>query len=49
MLSLDFYNLEIKNNFIRNIQLFEDNNNTPIYSAVTYTEGMGFLLNPEEE
>ncbi len=49
MFSLDFYDLEIKNNCIKNIKLFEENNDTPIYSAVTYTEGMGFLLNPEEE
>lgn len=49
MSSFEFNNLVIGDNCIRNIKLFEENNNIPIYSAITYTEGMGFLQNSEEE
>ena len=49
MNSLEYNNLVIKDNCIRKIELFEEDVPTPIYTAVTYTEGMGFLQEAEEE
>ncbi|MBE6284329.1 MAG: hypothetical protein E7098_08305 [Mediterranea massiliensis] len=47
--SLRKNNIDFEDGCLKDIKLFEENNETPIYSAVTFTEGMGFLLNPEEE
>lgn len=49
MNSLEYNNLVIKDNCIRNIELFKEDVPTPIYTALTYTEGMGFLLEAEDE
>lgn len=40
--SLRRNNIQLENGYLRNIELFQENKVLPIYSAVTYTLGMGF-------
>ena len=47
--SLKYNNLQIENNCLKNIELFQVGKDKPIYSATTYTLGMGFIIKPEDE
>lgn len=47
--SLRRNNIQLENGCLRNIELFQEDKVLPIYSAVTYTSGMGFITIPEDE
>lgn len=47
--SLRRNNIQLENGYLRNIELFQEDKILPIYSAVTYTLGMGFITIPEDE
>lgn len=47
--SLKKNNIQIGNGCLKNIELFQENQEKPIYSALTYTLGMGFIVEPEDE
>lgn len=49
MYSLDYNKLIIESSCIRHIELFQNNGETLLYSAETYTKSMGFLLKAEDE
>lgn len=49
MSALDYNKHVIEGNCIRHIELFQENEKTLIYSAETYTKGMGFLLKADIE
>ena len=49
MRSLDYHKLKIEEGCLRHIELFiADDQKNAIYSAITYTPGMGFLLTEAE-
>lgn len=47
--SLRKNNIQLEDGCLRNIDLFQENQDSPVYSAITYTSGMGFITIPEDE